>query len=271
MNAFMNKTFPAVIPIFTLFFMVTGCAMPGLWRSYDDSRKVQIDASSDQLYFSCTDNGCEQQKLLIPFLLNNKNAPVDNAFPPSSEGYCVVSGKNCLPAVYAGLKTLMADPLLNEKAAIYLQLYKTVKKDQPEKYDLKAEIRAKLPEHFDFSRFDRQQESLRYSVQPESGFDDCHQVVQKGTTQFYLSKQSLKDSTHIDFIKTPVKERWEPVFTDNVRPDVNLHFVHKKIEKVYVKSAPERIILTPFAIAADIIMVPLMIITAPLWLEGVFE
>jgi len=272
---------------FSIFFIISylilflsGCATQKLWHSYEDAKKEKINASSDQIYYSCIDENCTQKKLSMPYKLTKTGINLDDEFPPFEKGIVSIDNSECIETLSRGMKILVEDPSLYESSSINSKLINIVNLDGSRKQSIAFDFRAKLKKHPDTYRQFQEKETFRYKVVGRSYFDEAGRVIPKGMTIFYIGKDrcnNRKDSglTKVDFGRdfgfSPAKDHWNPIINKKDSSSIHILFINKKMEKVYSRSTVERIMLTPFAIVADVVLVPLALLTAPLWMPQVMS
>lgn len=59
---------------------------------------------------------------------------------------------------------------------------------------------------------------------------------------------------------------WFALYSEGRPFDTHLLFVKTTVSKTYRRSAVERILLPPLALMADVVILPVALVTAPLWI-----
>lgn len=268
-------SFPKLKAIILTLVIFNGCATGKVWDSYNIVKKEKLKATSDQLYYSCIDTNCDQQKFLLPYKLNQTGISLQKAHPSFEQGYIIINNKECISSISDGLKIIVNNPSLLKNCSIKANITKTIKPDGSHEHYIDLYIIAKRIEpQIKLEKIASNQSVLQYEITNYSRFDEDGSVIPKNSTFFTFGNKECKNRkgcivTKIHFMDelkfTSANENWLPIQDANKLKTISIVFINEQEEKIYRKSLTARIVLTPFSIAADIITAPIVLLTFPLW------
>jgi hypothetical protein len=262
--------------ILILLSCFIGCVTQKLWHSQQSVTREEIVATSNQIFFSnIIGKAFDNPSLCYHYKIDSSFKPKHNSskFPIYHEGYLIIDNLDAISSVSKGLQVLLKEPFASKITSLHASLITTKVNDK--NYScIKILIHVKLPFNPNDYADLKNKNQFHYSftsnavtsedasnpggigiITLEAPINKCGEPFGAAKLTFLNVLNASSDNYY-----------WKELIKRSDRYKLQLFFVNKFEEDVYDNSTAKRIILTPFAFAADIIIAPIAFITCPIWM-----